>query len=124
MRMPSRTSVRASTVTASMTAPPKATSHRSSSPAKAGDPVIGVLSELHRRWLLDAPLSRGMTIQKIVFTSLLAGLRVLHLDRGEIAGDGEIAVVEEERAGDAVLIGLEADGVDRRLLAALVGAVE
>src|SRR5499426_4618205 len=54
----------------------------------------------------------------------LAGLAVADLDRGELAADGEIVVVEHQRARDAVLVDLELDGVDRRGIAALGRLVE
>ena len=50
-----------------------------------------------------------------------AGLRLLQLERRHFALDGEIGVVEHQRARDAVLVNLEGDGIDRRLLAAALG---
>src|SRR5258708_255969 len=55
----------------------------------------------------------------------LARRGVLDLQLAHLAGDDELAVVERERARDAVLVELEADRIDRRLLALLLlGAVE
>src|SRR5215510_13514447 len=54
----------------------------------------------------------------------LAGLAVADLDRGELAADGEIVVVEHQRARNAVLVELELDRIDRRLVAALCVLVE
>src|SRR6266702_2072908 len=51
---------------------------------------------------------------------LLAGLRGLDLERAHLAVDDEVAVVELERARDAVLVHFERDRVDRRLFARLV----
>ena len=50
----------------------------------------------------------------------LTGLGVLHLQRRHLAGQNEIAVVEQQRARHAVLVELEGDGIDRRLLAGLL----
>src|SRR5450631_4782651 len=52
---------------------------------------------------------------------LWAGLRFLQFQRRHVALDGEIAVVEHQRARDAVLVNLKGDGIDRRLLAAALG---
>src|SRR5215831_9670829 len=46
-------------------------------------------------------------------------LRLLDFQRREFAGDDEVVVVERQRARDAVFVKLEADGVDRCLLAVL-----
>ena len=54
----------------------------------------------------------------------VAGLAVADLERGELAADGEVVVVEDERARDAVLVELELDRIDRRLVAARRVAVE
>src|SRR6202166_1520992 len=51
---------------------------------------------------------------------LLTGLGLLEVERGHLAADGEIGIVEDERARDAVLVELESDGIDRLLLAALL----
>src|SRR5215475_4622979 len=60
-----------------------------------------------------------------LFSALRAGLRFLDLQRLELAADGEVVVVEHQRARDAVLVKLERDRVDRNLLTArLVGALE
>src|SRR5260221_10940708 len=50
---------------------------------------------------------------------LRARLRRLQLQRSHLAGNRKIAVIEDERARDAVLIKFKADRVDRRLLTAL-----
>src|SRR5262249_60560733 len=55
---------------------------------------------------------------------LLTGLRVLQLELAHFAADDEIAVVEAERAGNAVFVHLEADRINRRALAALLRTVE
>src|SRR5262245_29836430 len=54
----------------------------------------------------------------------VAGLGVADLERGELATDREVVVVENERARDAVLVELELDRIDRRLVAARGVAVE
>src|SRR5262249_56480780 len=46
------------------------------------------------------------------------------LDRGELAADGEIVVIEHERAGDAVLVKLECNRIHRNLIPALGRSVE
>src|SRR5262245_66551424 len=51
--------------------------------------------------------------------ALWAGLRILDLQRGELAADREVVVVEHQCARDAVLVELERDRVDRNLLAGL-----
>src|SRR5918995_4119559 len=48
----------------------------------------------------------------------LAGLAVLYLPHAHVAAQHEVVVVERERARDTVVIELESDGIDRRLLAA------
>src|SRR5262247_3252023 len=53
-----------------------------------------------------------------------AGLRVAHLQRAHRAADGEVAIVQHQGARHAVLVEFELDGIDRRLLAALLAAVE
>src|SRR5882724_301956 len=53
---------------------------------------------------------------------LLAGLHRLDVERAHRAVDDEIAIVEPQRARNAVLVYLEGDRIDRRLLARLVGA--
>src|SRR3981081_782514 len=55
---------------------------------------------------------------------LLAGLGVANLERRELAADGEIVVVEHERARDAVFVELELDRIDRCLFAGLGRLVE
>src|SRR5712675_279032 len=54
----------------------------------------------------------------------LAGLGIPDLDRGELAADGKIVVVEQQRARDTVLVELELDRIDRRLLAGRAGLIE
>src|SRR4051812_22708529 len=61
------------------------------------------------------PLLRGRTV---------AGRRVLDVERLQLAADHEVVVVELQGARDAVLVELEADGVDGRLLALPLGLVE
>src|SRR5215831_18904536 len=56
--------------------------------------------------------------------TLLAGLAIPQLDRLELAADGEIVVVEQQRARDAVLVELELDRIDRRLVAGIGRLVE
>src|SRR5208283_3354382 len=50
----------------------------------------------------------------------LARLFLLHLQRRHLAADGEVGVFELQRARDAVLVDLEGNGIDWRLLAALL----
>src|ERR1700686_5056297 len=57
--------------------------------------------------------------------SSLARRRILDLELAHLARHDEVVVVERERPRDPVLVELEADRIDRRLLAALrVVAVE
>src|SRR5262245_50474539 len=49
-----------------------------------------------------------------------AGLRVINLQRRQLAADREVVVVEHQRARDAVFVELERDSVDWELLAALL----
>src|ERR1700733_4815749 len=52
-----------------------------------------------------------------------ARLRLFDLDRGEFVGHNEIVVVERQGTGNAVLVKLEADRIDRRLLAGILRLV-
>src|SRR5499427_10233543 len=54
----------------------------------------------------------------------LARRGVAKVDCDELAADGEIVVIEHQRARHAVLVDLELDGVDRRLVAAARRFVE
>src|SRR5215813_2482406 len=53
-----------------------------------------------------------------------ARLAVAHLQRAHGAADSEVAVVQHQRARHAILVELELDRIDRRLLAALLAAIE
>ena len=67
-------------------------------------------------WVPARVARDGLSMRSV----LLAGLRGLDLERAHLAVDDEVAVVELERARDAVLVHLERDRIDRRLLARLV----
>src|SRR5262245_22416425 len=72
---------------------------------------------------VQAPLP---TLPATTGSSSRARLRVLDLQRRELATDREVVVVEHQRARDAVLVKLERDCIDRELLAVLLllGLVE
>src|SRR5262249_24811004 len=65
-----------------------------------------------RRW-------RGCRTRRLV-----ARLAVPHRERDKVAADREVAVIEHQRTGDAVLVDFELDRVDPRLVASLRGLVE
>ena len=64
---------------------------------------------------------KGLALDEELTRALRTRLRVFQFERSHLAADREICVVENERARDAVLVKLEADRIDRRLLAALLG---
>src|SRR6202008_2819302 len=72
----------------------------------------------------QGPLARRRRERRLTATSL-AGLAIPDLQRGELARDRKVVVVEHESTRNAVLVHLELDRVDGRLLAAAgLGAVE
>src|SRR5436305_9678292 len=65
-----------------------------------------------------------LRLSSVVCRPSSAGLRFLDIDGSELATDGKIVVVEHQRPRYAVLVKLEFDGVNRRLLTTPGAAVE
>ena len=117
-------------VSASMMADGRRSRRPARSPHRGGRTGHGPAArEVRRRGRRQGPRVRGTGRRTAdrgrigcLHRLLFAGLGVAHLERGELAADGEIVVVEHQRARDAVLVELELDGVDRRLLAGCLAA--
>src|SRR5258708_13334225 len=77
-------------------------------------PVEHPLTKSLRRTARAKLRSRQTTTRRC--SPSVAGGAVLELDRGQLAADCELVVVEHQRARDAVLVDFEPDRIDRRLV--------